>query len=88
MAVVFTEFLQLGTQVPPYVFETDLIEMTQRLRRPLPEIKGGLIHPGKDREQTWLVVCTLRGPVVLPLMDELTVEVIEHTWVDGIVRVL
>ena len=46
MAVVFTEFLQLGTQVPPYVFETDLIEMTQRLRRPLPEIKGGLIHPG------------------------------------------
>ena len=27
MAVVFTEFLQLGTQVPPYVFETDLIEI-------------------------------------------------------------
>ena len=87
MAVVFIEYLQLGTQVPPFVFEMDLTEMTRRLGRPLPEVKGGRIHPQLDREQAWLVVCTLRGPVVPPLMDELTVEVVERTWVDGLVRV-
>ena len=87
MAVVFTGHLQLGTQVPPYVFETDLVEMTRRLGRPLPEVKGGRIHLQLDREHAWLVVCTLRGPVVPPLIDELTIEVVERTWVDRLMRV-
>ena len=88
MPILFTEYYQLTTQKPPYVFEADLAELTRSLRHPLPEIKGGMIHPGQNREQAWLVVCTLRGPVVPPLMDELTVEVIERSWVDGIVRVM
>ena len=77
MSFLFTEYYQLTTQKPPYVFETDLAELARSLHRPLPEIKGGMIHPGQDREQAWLVVCTLREPVVPPLLDELTVEVIE-----------
>ena len=87
MAIVFTVSLQLGTGTP-LVFETDLTELTLRLKRPLPEIKGAKIHPDSDRLMSWLVVCTLRGPLMPPEEEELTVEVVERTWTDGIVRVM
>lgn len=88
MAVVFTEYRRVGVDPPPMIFEADLIEMCRRVGRPTPEIKGAKVHTHPEGDRTWLVVCTLRGGVVPPHSDELSVEVLERTWTEGIVRVL
>ena len=45
MAVVFTEFVQLGAHALFYrCFEESLILMAQHIGSPAPELKGGQIH--------------------------------------------
>ena len=50
MAVVFTEFVQLGDHAPFHRrFEETLIQMAQHIGSPAPELKGGPIHhEGQD----------------------------------------
>lgn len=88
MAVVFTKSRQLGTEEPRLVFETDLIELARMVGRLLPEIKGGKVHQLVEGDRSWLVVCTLRGSLVGPPIQELEVDVFDRTWTDGVVRVM
>ena len=49
--------------------------MARHLGRPAPEL-------------TWLVVCTIRPPLLSPSDPELTYDVMESSWEDGILRVM
>ena len=55
MDVVFTEACQLGlARDVSFLFEERLVEMTNILERPLPELRGGLIF-GALVEGDWFV---------------------------------
>ena len=88
MVVLFTEFFQLGTHAPCYHrFEEDLIKMARHLGRPAPELKIAQIHRD-GRELSWLVVCTIRAPLLAPSTPEIAYEVMESSLEDGILRVM
>lgn len=88
MAVTFTEFRQVGTQPTFLVFERELLSLSQAVGRPAPEIKGAKIHKVIEGDMSWLVVCTLRGGVVPPHSQELEVDVVERTWIEGVIRAM
>ena len=82
MAGEFTMSLQIGAQPTPgasHLFEAELLELTRFLRRPLPELLGGRAFLLVGTEMSWRVRCTLRGPLVPPFAEEMTVEAIEPT---------
>src|SRR4051812_16064338 len=87
MVVVFTKFHQVGLDLPLQLFEAKLGELAHLVVRPTPEIKGAHITTLIDGELSWLVVCTVRGGVVLPLSEDFQVNVIEKEWGDGILMV-
>ena len=88
MAVVFTKSLQLGAHAPCYRrFEEDLIKMSRRIGRPVPELKGTQIHPD-GQELSWLVVCTIPAPELAPSTPKIIFEVMESGLEDGILRVM
>ena len=88
MGIVFTESFQLGAHAPCYCcFEEDLIKMARRIGSPVPEMKGAQIHHD-GRELSWLVVSTICPPLLAPSTPEITYEVIESGWEDGILRVM
>jgi hypothetical protein len=70
------------------VFERDLVELAARLGRPCPEIRGYRLFEEGARELAYQVICQVRGKEVPPTSQELTFEVIERTWGDGLMRVL
>ena len=56
MAGEFTMSLQVGAQLTPGaspLFETELLELTRLLRRPLPELLGGRAFPLVGGEMSW-----------------------------------
>jgi hypothetical protein len=83
-----TVYRQVGTHEDMLVFERDLAELTTRLGRPCPEVRGYQLFEEGTRELAILVVCQVRGKVVPPTSPEFTFEVIEHNWGDGLMRVL
>src|SRR6266567_6940912 len=89
--VEFTEFRQAGYG-HPFLFEEDLVEVSQLVGRPVPELKGSRVYDDPEKIMTWLVVCTMRGSVVAPHTDrnseKLVVEVLERSWSAAAVRVM
>ena len=84
MAVVFTEFVQLGYHAPFYRrFEETLIQMAQHIGSLAPELKGGQIHH-EGHDVTWLVVCTIERP----LTPYIAYDVIESDLESGFLRVM
>jgi regulator of replication initiation timing len=65
-----------------------LVELAAPLRRPRPEIRGYRLFEEGTRELAYQVVCKVHGKEVPPTSQEFTFEVIEHTWGDGLMRVL
>jgi hypothetical protein len=76
-----TAHRQVGTHEDVLVFERDLVELAAHLGRPHPEIRGYRLFEEGTRELPYQVVCQVRG-------KEVTFEVIERTWGDGLMRVL
>ena len=84
MAVVFTEFVQLGAHAPFYRrFEETLIRMAQHIGSPAPELKGGQIHH-VGQPATWLVVCTVERPSA----PDLVYDAVESDLESGFLRVM
>jgi hypothetical protein len=61
--------------------------MAHRIGSPVPELKGIQIHHN-GWELSWLVVCTIRPPLLAPSTPEITYEVMESSLEDGILRVV
>ena len=88
MEVVFTEAVQLGLdRGVSFLFEERLVEMTDILERPLPELRGGLIF-GAPVEGDWFVECTIRPPLTTPSAPVFVLCTIERSWNEGAVRVI
>jgi hypothetical protein len=64
------------------------VELTHRLGRPRPELRGYCLFDEGTRELAYQVVCQVRGREVPPTSLEFTFEVTERTWGDGHMRVL
>jgi hypothetical protein len=88
MALHFTKWRMLGTLEVPLTFEEDLIELSIKMGRPYPELKGGRVDKPEDSEQTWLVSCTVRGVVLDPNIEEIEVDVLDRTWEEGSIRAM
>ena len=83
MAVIYTESFQLGTHARCYRrFEETLLKMARHHCRPAPELRGAQVHDGAH-ELSWLVVCTIRPPLLSQSDPEITYEVMESSWEDG-----
>ena len=84
MAVVFTEFVQLGDHAPFHRrFEETLIQMAHHIGSPAPELKVGPIHH-EGHDVTWLVVCTIERPST----PYLAYDVRESSLESGFLRVM
>jgi hypothetical protein len=83
-----TAHRQVGTHEDVLVFERDLVELTARLGRPRPEVRGYQLLEEGTRELAIRVVCQVRGKEVPPTSPEFTFEVVERNWGDGLMRVL
>jgi hypothetical protein len=88
MALHFTMWHPLGTLPVPLAFEEDLLELSLKMGRPYPELKGGQVDKPEDSEQTLLVTCTIRGAVLDPSIEEIDVDVLDRTWEEGSVRAM
>ena len=83
MAFVFTQAVQLGLpEEVPFLFERELVEMTNILERPRPELRGGLVD-GTCSELSWVVVCTIRPPLTVPTASIYCFHVSECSWSEG-----
>jgi hypothetical protein len=87
MDVLYTKSRQLGVESPRLLFESSLIEVSQKVGRLLPEVKGGQLTDMEDGELSWMVVCTLRGSHVANL-EEIEVQIFDRTWEEGLLRVM
>jgi hypothetical protein len=83
-----TAHRQVGTREEVFVFERDLVELTHRLGRPRPEVRGYRLFDEGTRELAYRVICQVRGKEIPPTSQEFTFEVTERTWGDGVMRVL
>jgi hypothetical protein len=83
-----TAHRQVGTHEDVLVFERDLMELTHRLGRPRPEVRGYRLYDEGTQELAYQVVCQVRGREVPPTSQEITFEVTKRTWGDGFMRVL
>jgi hypothetical protein len=83
-----TAHRQVGTHEDVLVFEHDLVELCAHLGRPCPEVRGYQLFEERTRELAIRVACQVRGKEVPPTLPEFIVEVIEHNWGDGLMRVL
>jgi hypothetical protein len=88
MAIHFTMWHPLGTLQVPLAFEEDLLELSLKMGRPYPELKGGRVDKPEDSEQTWLVTCMVRGAVLHPSIEEIEVDVLDRTWEEGSIRAM
>jgi hypothetical protein len=79
---------QVRTHEDVLVFERDLVELAARLGCPCPKVRDYRLFEEGTRELAYHVVCKVRGKEVPPTSQEFTFEVIEHTWGDGLMRVL
>jgi hypothetical protein len=70
------------------VFERDLVELAARLGCPCPEVRGYRLFKEDTRELSYQVVYQVCGKEVSPISQGSTFKVIEHTWGDGLMRVL
>ena len=61
--------------------------MTRNLGRPVPELQSAQIHHD-GRELSWLVVCTIRAPLLALSTPEIIYEAMESSLEDGILRVM
>ena len=88
MDVVFTEACQLGQDRDvSFLFEPRLVEMTNILGRPLPELRGGLMF-GAPVEGDWFVECIIRPPLTIPSAPYFVFCTVERSWNEGAVRVI
>jgi hypothetical protein len=78
----------LGTLEVPLTFEEDLIELSLKMGRPHPELKGGRVDKPEDSKQTWLVSCMIRGVVLDPSIEEIEMDVLDRTWEEGSIRAM
>ena len=84
MAVVFSEFVQLGALAPFYRrFEESLVKMAEHIGSPAPQLKGGQIHH-VGQAVTWLVVCTVERPSAA----DLVCDAVESDLESGLLRVM
>jgi hypothetical protein len=79
---------QVGTHDEVVVFERDLVELTHHLGRPHPEIRGFCLFDEGTRELSWLVIGQVHGKETPPTSEEITCEMTERTWGDGVMCVL
>jgi hypothetical protein len=56
------------------------MELARRCGRPFPEVKGVKLERPEDSE--------LSRRVVAPVSEEFTVDVMERTWIDGMIWVM
>ncbi|KAK1646568.1 hypothetical protein QYE76_064373 [Lolium multiflorum] len=87
MPIEYSHFHQVGVRPPLYFFERALADLAFRCGRPAPEVKGVRTERPEDSEMAWLVTCVVRGGEVAPVSEEFTVDVMERTWLDGMIRV-
>jgi hypothetical protein len=83
-----TAHRQVGTHEDVLIFERDLVELTSRLEHLRTEVRGYRLFEEGTRELAYQVVCQVCGKEVPPTSQEFTIEVIERTWGDGLMRVL
>ena len=69
-------------------FQVDLLQLTQHLRRPLPELLIGRCLPMVGDEMSWTVRCILRGPLVPPFAEEMIEDALASTQMGAFVTVL
>jgi hypothetical protein len=87
MEIEYTHFRQVGVRPPLYFFERALADLAVRCGRPVPEVKGVRTERSADSEMAWLVTCVVRGSGIAPVSEEFTIDVMERTWLDGMIRV-
>jgi hypothetical protein len=87
MPIEYSHFHQVGVRPPLYFFERALADLAFRCGRPAPEVKGVRTERPEDSEMAWLVTCVVRGGEVAPVSEEFTVDMMERTWLDGMIRV-
>ncbi|KAK1693161.1 hypothetical protein QYE76_009858 [Lolium multiflorum] len=87
MEIEYTHFRQVGVRPPLYFFERALADLAVRCGRMVPEVKGVRTERSADSEMAWLVTCVVRGSGISPASEEFTIDVMEHTWLDGMIRV-
>lgn len=88
MAAEPDQFRQVGVQIPAGYFETALRQLAELLGRPPPELRGYRLDRPESSDASWRVVCTVRGQQVAPVCEDLTFEVVDRTWGEGVLRVL
>jgi len=85
-------FCQVGVpELPgdePGYFETALRRQAALIGRPPPEIRGYRRAVPEQSGMSWRVVCTLRGRQAEPVCEDDQFEVIEHTFEEGMMRVM
>ncbi|KAK1682500.1 hypothetical protein QYE76_043348 [Lolium multiflorum] len=86
MPIEYSHFHQVGVRPPLYFFERALADLAFRCGRPAPEVKGVRTERPEDSEMAWLVTCVVRGGEVAPVSEEFTIDVMERTWLDGMIR--
>ncbi|KAK1663564.1 hypothetical protein QYE76_038789 [Lolium multiflorum] len=87
MPIEYTHVRQVGVRPPLYYFERALADLAIRCGRMVPEIKGVRTERSADSEMAWLVTCVVRGSGISPATEEFTIDVMERTWTDGMIRV-
>ena len=88
MDVVFSEAIQLGLERgESFLFEERLVAMTDILKRPLPEHRGGLIS-GAPAVGDWLVECLIRPPLMSPTAEMFFFCAIDRSWNEAAVHVI
>jgi hypothetical protein len=87
MPIEYTHVRQVGVRPPLYFFERALADLAIRCGRMVPEVKGVRTERSADSEMAWLVTCVVRGSGISPATEEFTIDVMERTWLDGMIRV-
>ena len=89
MTITFTKFHQVGASSPTYLlFEKELMDLGHLIGRPLPGLKGGEVPRQLPGQMPWLVVCTLRGGVVPQLSEQIDIDIMDDTWINGAIQAM
>ncbi|KAK1680986.1 hypothetical protein QYE76_041834 [Lolium multiflorum] len=87
MPIEYSHYHQVGVNPPLYLFKRALADLAVRCRRSVPEVKGVRTERSEDSQMAWLVTCVVRGGEVAPVSEEFIDDVMERTWLNGMIRV-